>query len=71
MIISLVELLQGEDEAILHHCGHNEGDAGEEVLVMPRGGPAHLGLASEQVDDNQEHDDQQRHPTWHNLKTTF
>ena len=43
----LVKLLYGEDESIFHHSSHDEGDAGEEVLVVPRGGPAHLFLVGE------------------------
>ena len=34
---------------------------------MSSGGPAYFVLVSEEIDDNQEHDDQQRHPTRHNL----
>ena len=43
----LVKLLYGEDETVLHHSSHDEGDADEEVLVVPRGGPAHLFLVGE------------------------
>ena len=63
----LVKLLQGEDNAVLYHRGHDEGHAGEEVLVVSRGGPAYFFLVSEEVDDHQEHDDKQRHTTRHNL----
>ena len=40
------------------------------VFVIPGGGPAHLGLVGEHVDDHQEEDDQQRHPARDNLEVS-